>query len=595
MRSPTRDKRRAPRASVGGLLPDHMGLSSSNPRYYWQRLGMFAVCVCVCVFFWMQYNVLTAGLLKVPTTGSGREQLTDAPSSEHLAHLRVPKIPSPTVGYQGLEGEGGRPLGQLPPVHYDDVITPGIQEDRRFAVKTAMQFVWRNYEKYAFGADELGPLNGARRENVWGNISCSMVDAIDTLWIMNMKDEFYRARDYIAERLHFDHLGEKNTKISVFETIIREVGGLLSAYSLSKDEVFKVKAKELMDLIVPAFDEKEGVFYTFLNPQTKKKSFAIWAQLRAHIADVGSLQLETRYLSDITGDPKYAAMGEAFYDIVRREGSYKGTGLFPTYFDSTTGEFDTHSGSITIGALADSFYEYLIKVYIYSGKREKDASLRKLYDDAVAGMEKYLLKYSESVDLYYLQELHIPSMAGMQRMDHLLCFVPGMLALGTLHEKEDTEKNTRHLNLAKELMETCYQMYHRQPTGLSPDLVTFPKMRVSDPKYRLRPETVESLFYMYRVTKDEKYRRRGWEIFQSLEKHAKTEYGYGAIVDVTTLPAVVEDKMESFFLAETLKYHYLLQAPEDVIPLDEYVFNTEAHPFRILNKDDVQEADMETA
>jgi mannosyl-oligosaccharide alpha-1,2-mannosidase len=166
-------------------------------------------------------------------------------------------------------------------------------------------------------------------------------------------------------------------------------------------------------------------------------------------------------------------------------------------------------------------------------------------------------------------------------MDHLLCFVPGLLALGTLAETRDTDKNARHLGIAKRLMETCYQMYHRQPTGLSPDIVSFPGMNVYDAKYRLRPETIESLFYLFRVTGEHKYREYGWEIFQSLEKHARTQYGFGAVLDVTQLPARTEGKMESFFLAETLKYHYLLQAPTDLLPLDEFVFNTEAHPLRI--------------
>ena len=166
-------------------------------------------------------------------------------------------------------------------------------------------------------------------------------------------------------------------------------------------------------------------------------------------------------------------------------------------------------------------------------------------------------------------------------MDHLVCFVPGLLALGTLSETQDHAKNAKHMELAEKLMETCNQLYFRQVTGLSPENVSFPKMQAVDPSYRLRPETIESLFYLYRVTKNPKYREFGWKIFEALETHAKIKHGYAAIVDVTELPARTENKMESFFLAETLKYHYLLQAPESLIPLDEYVFNTEAHPFRM--------------
>ncbi|KAJ0399297.1 hypothetical protein ATCC90586_005220 [Pythium insidiosum] len=456
------------------------------------------------------------------------------------------------------------------------------QTQRRLAVKAAMQFAWGHYEARAFGADEIAPVSGVRRDDVWGGVACTLVDALDTLWIMDMKAEFQRARDYVAERLDLTQFGASGESYSVFETIIRELGGLLSAYDLSHDAVFKAKAHELMELLVPAFDAKDGIFYTMFNPISKRKELFSWSPNNAHIADIGTLQLETRRLSDITENQSYAAMGDAFYQIVRREGSFNHSGLFPVHFNPHTGSFSNHS-KITIGALGDSFYEYLLKVYIYSGRRAEDAYLRELYDAAVDGMEALLLFHSQPDGLDFLQEIELPSMRSLQRMDHLLCFVPGMLALGTLHDP-DERKNERHLALAKRLMESCYQMYHQQPTGLSPDVVTFPPMKPADRTYRLRPETIESLFYLYRVTKDDKYREYGWEIFQSLEKHAKAPFGYAALKDVTVVPAPLEDKQESFFLAETLKYHYLLQCPDDVIPLDKYVFNTEAHPLLIQPK-----------
>ncbi|EQC26865.1 hypothetical protein SDRG_15288, partial [Saprolegnia diclina VS20] len=185
-----------------------------------------------------------------------------------------------------------------------------------------------------------------------------------------------------------------------------------------------------------------------------------------------------------------------------------------------------------------------------------DGFLLETYEAAIDGIEQHLLSRSVEVDkvsgetttYFYLKELSIPAMSGINQQDHLLCFVPGMLALGTVGEV-DAVKVARHLDLAKKLMATCYAMYARQPTGLAPDLVAFPGFLVRDGKYKLRPETIESLMYMYRITKDEKYREWGWEIFQSLEKHAKTTYGYGAVLHVESLEQVtVEDKMESFFM-----------------------------------------------
>ncbi|ETW05193.1 hypothetical protein H310_04186 [Aphanomyces invadans] len=463
------------------------------------------------------------------------------------------------------------------PIPHQDL--NATQISRQDAIRRAMQHAWTGYETRAFGADEVAPVSGLPRPNVWGGIGVTLVDSLDTLYIMGMQDEFERCRYWVANELDFSHLGQDGTMISVFEVIIRELGGLLSAYDLSQDDVFKHRAVELADLLLPAFDDQ--VFYTKFNVFTQRRTMNHWTRYRAFLADVGTLQLEMRYLTDVTGNAEYAEKGDAFYDVIQREGSYKRTGLFPVHFEPDSGTFSRSDTFVTIGALGDSFYEYLLKVWLYSGKRSEDEFLRRLYDDAVDGMEKHLFVHSLPDDAYFLQELRIPQMEGTPQQDHLLCFVPGMLALGTVGET-DAHKVDKHLDMAKKLMHTCVSYYTRQPTGLAPDLVHFPGFDVQNSIYKLRPETVESLMYLFRITQDPIYREWGWTIFESLEQHAKTTYGYGAVRNVHDLSvSYVEDKMESFFLAETLKYHYLLQSAPSFLPLDQFVFNTEAHPFRI--------------
>ncbi|RHY42241.1 hypothetical protein DYB30_001333, partial [Aphanomyces astaci] len=413
---------------------------------------------------------------------------------------------------------------------------------RQDAVKRAMQHAWSGYESLAFGADEVAPVSGERRHNVWGGIGVTLVDSLDTLYIMGMHDEFHRARNWVAYHMNFTQLGADGTKISVFEIVIRQLGGLLSAYDLSRDAMFKQRAVELADRLLPAF--KHGVFYTHFNVFTNETYLPSHMRTKRHV-------------------------GDAFYTAVRREGSFENTGLFPVEYEPETGHFATEDTIITIGARGDSFYEYLLKVWLYSGKRTDDLFLRQLYDDAVAGMETHLLVYSTIDDVYYLKELQLPEM------------YVRMLALGTVGESNAT-KVTKHLALAKKLMHTCVSYYTRQPTGLAPDVVGFPGFDVLNSVYILRPETVESLMYMYRITHDPIYREWGWAIFEAIEKHAKTTFGYGAVWNVHNLTdAFIEDKMESFFLAETLKYHYLLQSAPSFVPLDQYVFNTEAHPLRM--------------
>ena len=103
---------------------------------------------------------------------------------------------------------------------------------------------------------------------------------------------------------------------------------------------------------------------------------------------------------------------------------------------------------------------------------------------------------------------------------------------------------------------------------------------MSHPKYSLRPETVESFFFLWRLTRDESWRERGWQIFGALQQQCRTASGYAALTDVRRRRSH-EDSMPSFWMAETLKYLYLLFGEDDVLPLDQWVFNTEAHPFRV--------------
>lgn len=103
----------------------------------------------------------------------------------------------------------------------------------------------------------------------------------------------------------------------------------------------------------------------------------------------------------------------------------------------------------------------------------------------------------------------------------------------------------------------------------------------SDSRYKGRPETIESVFYMYRITGDPKWQDYGWRIFTSWVKHSLTSVGFADVQDVHGDPPPLSDKQESFVLTETLKYYYLLFSPPDLISIDDYVFNTEAHPFKV--------------
>jgi len=241
-----------------------------------------------------------------------------------------------------------------------------------------------------------------------------------------------------------------------------------------------------------------------------------------------------------------------------------------------------------------------------------------MWDESLAGIKKHLITYSSPSNFTVLAERPTGLDADLDpKMDHLVCFMPGTIALsvtGGLNVKEAARrgelsaKKLEDLDLAKELMKTCMGMYKVTQTGLAPEITYFnvhspPHMlsdgilsspsrasdfdKSADAEWRQdfvikpadrhnlqRPETVESLFYMWRITGDEIYRHWGWEIFEAFVKHTTVPDGAGfsSIGNVNEIPSPTRDNMESFWPAETLKYFYLLFGPNDVLPLDRVVF-----------------------
>lgn len=241
-------------------------------------------------------------------------------------------------------------------------------------------------------------------------------------------------------------------------------------------------------------------------------------------------------------------------------------------------------GKITFGADGDSFYEYLLKVWLQGGRRE--TRLWQMYQAAAEGMEKHLLKKnSEGLDFLNTAtwskgaDVHV-----VEEMEHLTCFVPGWLGLGAQYLEGDAKD--QRMQLAESIAYTCWQMYQRQPTGIGPERVKRMALDLSSTdtrEYILRPEALEGWWYMHELTGKPQYREWGWKVFQAFEKHLCVPNGYASLKDVRNPAKGHLDRMESFFIAETLKYAYLLQDPDHQIKLDRYVLNTEAHPLSMLD------------
>jgi len=470
--------------------------------------------------------------------------------------------------------------GETPFPITPEVITmsDNLARKRREHIKAGMKHAWNGYKDHAFGHDEVTPLSGTSRDN-WGGLGTTLVDSLDTLWLMNMKDEFWEARDWVRD--HLSHA--KSSSVSVFETTIRSLGGLISAYDWSGDEVFLEKAQDLGDRLLNAFHSPSGIPYGQVNLNSDSSSNIGWTGGSSILSEVGTLQVEFRFLAKASGKKEYAEKVEkAFAELKKIEPN---NGLYP-YFVSNGNNPHFTNNKLTFGAMSDSFYEYMLKIWIQGGKTEP--MYREMYDKSMEGMHNELLQKSDPSGLWYIADKNNGRMD--YKMDHLVCFMGGLLALGAYTDPLglDSDRAQRDLKTGKALTYTCYQMYARMKTGLAPEYITFSKGKDFSPGhvpyYILRPEAVESFFILNKLTGDPIYREFGWEMFQSLEKYSRTNIAYGHVGNVNNIHSKPDDRMESFFLAETMKYLYLLMDPDTEIDiLEKHVFNTEAHPTRTFN------------
>ncbi|KAJ6505374.1 glycoside hydrolase [Mycena sanguinolenta] len=479
--------------------------------------------------------------------------------------------------------------------------------EKRDAVVDAFKYAWSAYERDAMGADEYQPISHSGNNlSFHGGIGYTIVDAIDTMILMGLDSEYTQAKNWIEEHLTFNRSGY----FSTFETTIRVLGGLLSAYHLTGDDLYKQHAADLGDRILPAFDTDSGLPGSSVN-----LGAGLAMRSSASVAEATTLQLEFRYLAEITGRVTFWHKAEKVMQVVNK--ARLPNGLAPIDL-STDGTF-LRSG-IRLGSGGDSYYEYLLKQYIQTNRTEP--VYLQMYSDAMQGVHDHLIYKTPRDHLTYIAEL-LPlsksdwknSWVSQPKQEHLICFMAGSLMLGatTAHRRhfneavsvpprmeELTAVGQRDWETGVAFLETCMDT-HKTATGLSPEGVNFrttadppgehdwyiknanQKSPPYDARYMLRPEISESVFLAWRLTGDTRYRKYAWDIFSAIERHCRlAEGGYATVADVDHLPVRYVDRQETFFLSETLKYLFLTFAAENVLDLNEVVFNTEAHPLPIF-------------
>ncbi|CAL8070230.1 unnamed protein product [Calicophoron daubneyi] len=446
-------------------------------------------------------------------------------------------------------------------------------------IRNAVVHSWEAYKESAWGLDELHPIS--RTGTVWMGTAVTMIDSLDTLWIMGLFEEFKAAQNWTTKNLRFNL---DSDHINLFEITIRVLGGLLSAHSLSKEKIFLKKAEELGSRLLCAFTPNMILPKTDINLARQTSHYATWTTSQS-LSEVSSIQLELNELTALTGNVVYASVGAKISKHLHSISKTKG--LINCMLDTSTG-LPEKSSAITMGARADSYYEYLLKVWVQNG-RTIDFLLRD-FTAAIEGVAELLVGYSKPNNLMFIAEAYTEGQT-IPKMDHLVCYLPGALAYAVHHGLPE-----KYMQMATELMRTCYEMYRQMPTGLSPDYVYFSEKPdsegdmtvMSDGRFNaLRPETMESLYYLYRMTRNQTYREWGERIFRAFQNYSRVPSGgYAVLHDVTDVHSPHVDIMHSFWISETLKYAFLLfnETAASLFPFDKWVFNTEGHPLPVHSK-----------
>ncbi|XP_020650757.3 ER degradation-enhancing alpha-mannosidase-like protein 3 isoform X3 [Pogona vitticeps] len=458
------------------------------------------------------------------------------------------------------------------------VATPAVQamsreEKRHLGNQVVEMFdhAYSNYMEHAYPADELMPLTCRGRvrgqepsrgdvDDALGKFSLTLIDTLDTLVVLNKTKEFEEAVKKVIGDVNLDN----DIVVSVFETNIRVLGGLLGGHSVAimlkeKGEMqwyngeLLHMAKQLGYKLLPAFNTTSGLPYPRVNLKfgVRSPEARTGTETDTCTACAGTLILEFAALSRFTGASVFEEYARKALDFLW-EKRQRSSNLVGVTINIHTGDWVRKDSGV--GAGIDSYYEYLLKAYVLLG----DDSFLERFNTHYDAIMRYISQPPLLLDVH----IHKPMLNARTWMDSLLAFFPGLQVL-----KGD-------IRPAIETHEMLYQVIKKH--NFLPEAFTT-DFRVHWAQHPLRPEFAESTYFLYKATGDPYYLEVGKTLIENLNKYARVPCGFAAMKDVRT--GSHEDRMDSFFLAEMFKYLYLLFTDKEDLNFDieDYIFTTEAH------------------
>lgn len=421
------------------------------------------------------------------------------------------------------------------------------------AVRAEFMHAWGAYKTFAWGFDEVRPIS-AKPVNFFiedHSFGLSIIEAMDTLYVMGLDDELAACVSWLRKNLDFDVNGD----VQMFEAVIRMVAGLMTGYYATGERFLLEGARDLADRLLPCFTKSpSGAPYRFANLKTGAVRDA-----QSNLAEIGSNILEFGDLTRLTGDPKYLAASMRAYRAVMPKRS--ALDLLGTTFDVEKGEF-VGSDDVAPGPPADSFYEYLWGAWQMLGNKQT----RDWYRLTTNALMKYGITHANGHLWFQAIDYQTGKATGDATTSELAAFYAELLAKGG-----DRATGEAYYDAWTSVLDTY---------GVIPEEFEFRTLAVTAATNALRPEYVNSSFDLWFMTQDQKYRRTAYRYFTGLRDNCRTSGGYTIIDDMRTRPMAQGDRFPAYAFSENFKYLYLMFADSPRFDGSNYYLNTEGKIMR---------------
>ena len=391
-----------------------------------------------------------------------------------------------------------------------------------------MRFAWGCYRRLAWGRDEIKPISGGagRFGHADRDLGLSLVEMLDTLWVMGLDAEFEEGVSWVKANADYAVGGP----VSVFETSIRHLGGLLSAHHAGGDPAVLDVAHDLGRRLLPAFDTPTGLPYGQIDLKT-----GVAGHAGNSPAGCATYLPEWGTLSRLTGDRRFLdAAKRAVVAVFDRRSRLD---LVPTGIDVTTGAWTTRRA--TVGSYGDSFYEYLWDGWQLFG----DADCKRMYDVCTAA----ILEHQQEVfagDLWFADVDFETGARLDRRQDELASFYGGLLAQGGAHAQGAAYAQSWARVQAR--------------FGVLPEEYDYGARTATQASNALRPELADSCLNLWLLDRDERWRVIAAEHFRAMRRWNRAPHGYADLADVTSSPKRQADRCPGYWWSEQMKYYWLI-------------------------------------